>query len=49
MVPPRIWGPNLERFVVERIVAFYDAPGKPQNAAEWRAKLAETEVGSGSE
>ena len=24
-------------------MAFYDAPGKPQNAAEWRAKLAEPE------
>ena len=35
--------------VVGYLADLYDAWGKPQKAAEWRAKLAETEEGPGSE
>ncbi len=35
--------------VVEALIDLYDAWGKPEKAAEWRAKLAETEEEPGSE
>ncbi len=34
---------------IRALIDLYDAWGKPDKAAEWRAKLAETEEGSGAE